>query len=542
MYIQLRKTGGCIELFLCYMRSQPEDSSWDLSPVINLIYSLSYNDVSSAKNVILGPPTDDPLVIGLHDEDHSPAALGNFDKLWNYLGQPLDVPPPIVKPGLPVVQGESPDGHWFDPKGSDSEPSALKGVRWRDEFDGADLEDNDGLGTESVATPLSKQEKKSAKRKRQKELAARLKQEQDVHILESKLLSSNGSDDEVQQQQLSSATKASKHHTLRATTDSDGALIFDYSSSPPTSTPPKHSVHATKGIWPISSHFSPQTLFHSPKPQIEPLRLLSAAEKKAKLTKSLIAKFESERKYLLNHSVPQDINDGNHSFTNGIHVFVDASNIMIGFHETLKRARGIPTTSYIRGVPFSFHSLALIMERNRPTAKRVLVGSTPSIPAFEEAKQMGYETSILDKVHKAKELTARQKKYHNQHHQQNGNGGYGTSGQSSGSETTTAVFAPEKWVEQAVDEILHLKILESLVDAKAPSTIVLATGDAAEAEYSGGFLRMVERALEKGWSIELVSFTQSISFAYRKKEFRQKWGKKFRIIELDEFSEELLAL
>ncbi len=205
---------------------------------------------------------------------------------------------------------------------------------------------------------------------------------------------------------------------------------------------------------------------------------------------------------------------------------------MIGFHDTLKRARGIPVSRYIRQVPFSFHRLALIMERGRPTAKRVLVGSSPHVPAFNEAKQLGYETCILDKVHKAKELTPRQKKFRN---------GYGTSGQSSSSETT-AVYAPEKWVEQAVDEILHLKILESLVDAADPSTIVLATGDAAEAEYSQGFLRMVERALEKGWSIELVSFAQSISFAYRKKEFRQKWGKKFQIIELDEFCEELLAL
>ena len=104
-----------------------------------------------------------------------------------------------------------------------------------------------------------------------------------------------------------------------------------------------------------------------------------------------------------------------------------------------------------------------------------------------------------------------------------------------------ATYGPEKWVEQAVDEILHLKILESIVDARKPSTIVLATGDAAEAEYSEGFLKMVERALEKMWKVELVSFKHNTSGAYRRKEFRSKWGESFKTIELDEFVEELLG-
>ena len=96
-------------------------------------------------------------------------------------------------------------------------------------------------------------------------------------------------------------------------------------------------------------------------------------------------------------------------------------------------------------------------------------------------------------------------------------------------------------MEQAVDEILHLKMLESVVDAKTPSTIILATGDAAEAEYSEGFLKMVERALEKGWMVELVSFKHNISGAYKRKEFRGKWAKNFKIIILDEYAELLLG-
>lgn len=209
---------------------------------------------------------------------------------------------------------------------------------------------------------------------------------------------------------------------------------------------------------------------------------------------------------------------------------------MIGFQDSFKRSRGIPISKRIRLQPFSYHNLSLVLERGRPTAKRVLVGSD-KFPAIQEAKLIGYETNILERVHKAKELTPRQKKYINNYNSSSYNS---TTGQSSSSETTTG-FALEKWVEQAVDEILHLKMLESVVDAKTPSTIVLATGDAAEAEYSQGFLKMVERALKKGWKVELVSFKHNISGAYKRKEFREKWESQFKIITLDEYVDSLVG-
>lgn len=210
---------------------------------------------------------------------------------------------------------------------------------------------------------------------------------------------------------------------------------------------------------------------------------------------------------------------------------------MIGFHDALKMSRGQSITHRIRRQPLSFHNLSLILERGRPAAKRILVGSD-NFPAMQEAKQIGYETNILDRVHKAKELTPRQRKYSTP----NGTAGQ-YSGTGSGSETTAAAvqYAPEKWVEQAVDEILHLKMMESVVDAEDASTMVLATGDAAEAEYSGGFLKMVERALGKGWKIELASFRHNTSGAYKRRDFRQKWGDRFKIVELDDFVEVLLG-
>lgn len=195
---------------------------------------------------------------------------------------------------------------------------------------------------------------------------------------------------------------------------------------------------------------------------------------------------------------------------------------MVGFHDSVKVSRNIPISTRIRRLHMSFSNFSLIMERDRLATKRVLVGSD-RLPSIDEAEKLGYEANILDRVHKNKHTTPRASKFRK--------GPQYTSG--------PETVGGNRWVEQGVDEILHLKILESLLDTDKPATIVLATGDAAEAEYSGGFMRMVERALQRGWTVELVSFSQVTSYAYRKKEFREKWGGSFRVIELDDYVEEL---
>jgi hypothetical protein len=170
----------------------------------------------------------------------------------------------------------------------------------------------------------------------------------------------------------------------------------------------------------------------------------------------------------------------------------------------------------------------MVLERGRDVAKRVVVGSD-NLESIQEAKFLGYEVNILDRVFKSKELTPRQRKFLN---------GNSTSGKSSGSDTAQSTSRRSmRMVEQGVDEVLHLKILESIVDTDVPSTMVVATGDAAEAEYSAGFLVMIERALKKSWNVELVSFKDNMSGLYKRKDWREQWGEAFRIIELDEFVE-----
>lgn len=53
-------------------------------------------------------------------------------------------------------------------------------------------------------------------------------------------------------------------------------------------------------------------------------------------------------------------------------------------------------------------------------------------------------------------------------------------------------------------------------------------------------MKMVERALSRGWLVELCSFKRNTSGAYKRKEFRTKWGTMFKWVQLDDFVEDLV--
>ncbi|ESZ94089.1 hypothetical protein SBOR_5509 [Sclerotinia borealis F-4128] len=266
---------------------------------------------------------------------------------------------------------------------------------------------------------------------------------------------------------------------------------------------------------------------------ISPLYNLAYEEKIMKIARKLSDQYGIDKTTLLNTKT----NLQNSTDPDAIHVFVDYSNIMIGFQHALKTVRRIPQWMHTKiDSPFSYRSLAFIMERNRPAARRILAGSklnhSPVASVFAEAQICGYENNILDRVWKNRELTPRKAR--------RGRGTGYLNGQSSGSETPYSNTATQGYLEQGVDELLHMKLLETIIDYK-PSTIVLATGDGAEAEYSAGFFKNVERALMKGWKVELVAWKQGLSHEYQSKAFVQRWKNQFSVICLEDFSEELLA-
>jgi hypothetical protein len=242
---------------------------------------------------------------------------------------------------------------------------------------------------------------------------------------------------------------------------------------------------------------------------------------------------------------PMQLCNNENSSNEGIHVFVDSSNIMIGFKDALRYNR-------VQGYEMSFDSLVLFMERRRPVAKRVYAGShresapLPHITKLvETSRAIGYENIVNEQVLVSREDSDKKKFFRSvkkmgwikaaQLHS-------GNDGSSSDPEmdAAPATPSPPKWVEQGVDEILHLKMCQSIIDVEVPQTIVLATGDGAEAEHSDGFLAHVERALKKGWKVELVCWKQQTNGGYKNRKFREKWGEQFKIFYLDGYIESLI--
>jgi hypothetical protein len=306
----------------------------------------------------------------------------------------------------------------------------------------------------------------------------------------------------------------------------------------------RHAIDARRAPYFTQPYY---TQYHQLTPPHRPqFQILEKEERDFQLFLRLVHEFSEDKKWLT-RPVPM----ANHNASpDGIHVFVDFSNIWIGFMDHLKNLQ-IQMRQSIPHQNLSFDSLVLLLERKRPVAKRVLAGSYPLLPAMELAQQIGYETAILEKVYKSREPTERQRRMLALQ-SRNSFAPLGTQGSSSSPSALASSSSPpkllpsaplpasEKWVEQGVDEILHLKILESIVDSDEPSTMVVATGDAAKAEYSEGFMKMIVRALKKGWHVELVAFSKSISGEYWKQGFQAEWEGQFTILCLDWWAQFLL--
>ena len=202
-------------------------------------------------------------------------------------------------------------------------------------------------------------------------------------------------------------------------------------------------------------------------------------------------------------------NVGTNKTEGGIHVFVDASNINIGFLDALKTASGVDLNTKCDGNgALSFDRLAFILERGRKVAQHEIVGSVKAdgimAKYMYEAEEMDWKVSAPQIVRKVKA-------------------------------TRQGMKAAN--TEQLVDELIHLKMSTAINRIKKPSTMVLATGDANVAEYSDGFAAYAHDALEKGWKVEIISWKKGLSNVWRK--MQQADPDNLKIIFLDDYRHEL---
>ncbi|EJD07946.1 uncharacterized protein FOMMEDRAFT_164754 [Fomitiporia mediterranea MF3/22] len=245
-----------------------------------------------------------------------------------------------------------------------------------------------------------------------------------------------------------------------------------------------------------------------------------------------------------------------------VHVFIDHSNILIGFLNHLRRYPIHPSRR--AKTHLSHAALTLILERGRPVTRRVLATSSPLYQPMDGAERLGYEVRVYarvpdlgDGLDRATREVTRGKRSASGIGTSTGTGtGTGTgsadsdpgpnniptvasskstsahsrsssltmpsrSGVYARAPTNTTPGGRVKYREQGVDELLQLKLHQAIADADSPpppgSTIVLATGDGNAGQFNAdGFLGAVRTALKKGWRVELYAWEYGLSKAWVK--------------------------
>ncbi|TDL18993.1 hypothetical protein BD410DRAFT_774362 [Rickenella mellea] len=257
------------------------------------------------------------------------------------------------------------------------------------------------------------------------------------------------------------------------------------------------------------------------------------------------------------------------------HIFIDHSNILIGFINYLKRNPPHPRRTRTH---LSHAALALILERGRPVARRVLATSSPLYQPMEGAEHLGYEVRVYarvpdtgdgaDRLRAERDSRAKRGQGHGRTlstgatsttesdpgsaapsrppgHSRSNSGTAGMTNGAGGSNGAgpSSSSVRVKYREQGVDELLQLKLHQSIasVDVAPPgSTIVLATGDGNVGQFNEeGFLGCVRTALKKGWHVELYAWELGLSKAWSR-EFGGMKG--FSVIGLEKFGQDLLEL
>jgi len=218
-----------------------------------------------------------------------------------------------------------------------------------------------------------------------------------------------------------------------------------------------------------------------------------------------------------------------------------------------------------------YAALILVLERGRPATRRVIVASRHPMETLPigTMERFGYEVRVLIRVPDTGEGLDRE--------QFKGKGGLSkvlhakgisrstSSESSSGKDASGAASSTPnpnygkthvlgtppnkvKYREQAVDELLQLKLYQAVTELESDdvpdgSTIVLATGDGGPGQFDGqGFLGPIKTALRRGWNVEIYAWEDSLSRAWER-EFGEKYGEKpksakrgvFRIIGMKQF-------
>lgn len=159
------------------------------------------------------------------------------------------------------------------------------------------------------------------------------------------------------------------------------------------------------------------------------------------------------------------------------YIFIDFSNITIGFYNHI-------TTNYkkynICKPKINYDVLISVIEKNKNVKKRVLIGSQKNIKQHQKKNKNDKIKKIFDKY------------------------GY-----------EVHMLERNNNKEKCVDEILHGKIMETILYTDIPGCIVLCSGDGKSSDYTeNSFYKLCIKALKIGWKVMIISWKKQISKNY----------------------------
>jgi hypothetical protein len=157
------------------------------------------------------------------------------------------------------------------------------------------------------------------------------------------------------------------------------------------------------------------------------------------------------------------------------HVFIDNSNIFGGAQNALKTQE--PTTPW-PAIRIYYKNFFKLIEGSDTAVTKILAGSMPpgNDELWEHARNCGYNTDLLKRIE-----------------QDNG-----------------------RLTEQGVDEILHLKIANVLLDYEPPQKLIVCTGDGQQSTCNTSFTEQIERAVRRKWNVDIWSWKDQLSNKLRR--------------------------
>jgi hypothetical protein len=290
------------------MPPQTDGPDWDLSSAIDLLksLSLSQNEARPAPSSLPQPAFDPCQTLILNDNNSS--LLGDFSSLWYLFGGSSNE----VVHDIPLSELEV--------------ENTSKGVRWRDELDGADLEDNVSPSTFNTTASIRTQ-KRAARRAIAKLRAEKLA---NLSSTEKGTVSDTATDAESGEELERLRRSPDRKAVIQEMLARHRPRTRDISSPPTSPSPPKSDLRLLKKEWPISPPFlwsADGFRTSTYRSQILPRDGLSTTTRKVQLIKMLAADFPAESQYLSTSGLIEPAFTPLNVSTIGIHVFIDISNV-----------------------------------------------------------------------------------------------------------------------------------------------------------------------------------------------------------------------